>query len=165
MCRPTSHLENWSEGHDGQGDVHLNISSTFVNHLERLFIPKNQDNLEKGHLVVSQTFDLNFLPFQGHKSHFPQVIFNVKFPAFFKSAFKNRGSHLRKRSFLHLTLKIYLKVKIDSTPKCSPRSWSTFVRNIFSYIIVYYVPRHTMRVIAWRATMFAGDRSQGVVEA
>ena len=31
--------------------------------------------------------------------------------------------------------------------------------------IVYYVPRHTMRVIAWRATMFAGDRSQGVVEA
>ena len=30
--------------------------------------------------------------------------------------------------------------------------------------IVYYVPRHTMRVIAWRATMFAGDRSQGVAE-
>ena len=31
-------------GHDGQGDVHLNISSTFVKHLERLFTPKNQDN-------------------------------------------------------------------------------------------------------------------------
>ena len=31
--------------------------------------------------------------------------------------------------------------------------------------IVYYVPRHTMREIAWWATMFAGDRSQGVVEA
>ena len=35
----------------------------------------------------------------------------------------------------------------------------------FTSVIVYYVPRHTMRVIAWRATMFAGDRSQGVVEA
>ena len=30
---------------------------------------------------------------------------------------------------------------------------------------VYYVPRRTMRVIARRATMLAGDRSQGVVEA
>ena len=30
--------------------------------------------------------------------------------------------------------------------------------------IVYYVPRRTMRVIAWRATMLAGDRSQGVDE-
>ena len=32
-------------------------------------------------------------------------------------------------------------------------------------VIVYYVPRRTMRVIARRATMLAGDRSQGVVEA
>ena len=31
--------------------------------------------------------------------------------------------------------------------------------------IVYYVPRRTMRIIARRATMLAGDRSQGVVEA
>ena len=31
-------------------------------------------------------------------------------------------------------------------------------------LIVYYVPRRTMRVIARRATMLAGDRSQGVVE-
>ena len=30
--------------------------------------------------------------------------------------------------------------------------------------IVYYVPRRTMRVIARRATIIAGDRSQGVVE-
>ena len=30
----------------------------------------NLRNSEKGHLVVSQTFDLNFLPFQGHKNHF-----------------------------------------------------------------------------------------------
>ena len=30
--------------------------------------------------------------------------------------------------------------------------------------IVYYVPRRTMRVIARRATMLAGDRSQGVAE-
>ena len=53
-------------GHDGQDDVHLNILTTFV---KRLFTPKNQDNSEKGHLVVSQTFDLNFLPFQGHTNH------------------------------------------------------------------------------------------------
>ena len=32
-------------------------------------------------------------------------------------------------------------------------------------IIVYYVPRRIMRVITRRATMLAGDRSQGVVEA
>ena len=51
-------------------NVHLNISSTFVKHLERLFFPKNQDNSEKGHLVVSQKFDLNFLPFQGRRNHF-----------------------------------------------------------------------------------------------
>ena len=29
--------------------------------------------------------------------------------------------------------------------------------------IVYYVPRRTMRVIAWRATMLAGDRSRGAI--
>ena len=34
------------------------------------FTRKNQDNSEKGHLVVSQTFDPHFLPFQGHKNHF-----------------------------------------------------------------------------------------------
>ena len=49
----SGHLENWPEGHDAQGFVHLNISSTFVKHLERLFTPKNQDNSEKGNLVVS----------------------------------------------------------------------------------------------------------------
>ena len=43
---PSSHLEKWPKGHDGQDDVQLNISSTFVKQLERLFIPKNQDNSE-----------------------------------------------------------------------------------------------------------------------
>ena len=66
------------------------------------------------------------------KNIFPQGIFDVKFPALFKSAVKNRGSYLRKGSYLHLTLKIDLKVKIDSTVKCPSRSWSTFVRTIFS---------------------------------
>ena len=69
------------------------------------------------------------------KNIFPQVIFDVKFPGLFKSAVKNRGYRLRKgSSFLYLTLKIYLKVKIDSTVKCPPRSWSTFVQTIFSQI-------------------------------
>ena len=31
-------------------------------------------------------------------------------------------------------------------------------------MIVYYAPRRIMRVIMRRATMLAGDRSQGVVE-
>ena len=66
------------------------------------------------------------------KTIFPQVIFDVKFPALLKSAVKNRGSHLRKGSYLHLILKIDLKVKIYGTVKCPPRSWSTFVRTIFS---------------------------------
>ena len=34
----------------------------------------------------------------------------------------------------------------------------------FSNLIVYYVPRCIMRVITRRATMLAGDRSQGVGE-
>ena len=66
------------------------------------------------------------------KTIFPQVIFDVKFPALFESAVKNRGSQLRKGSYLHLILKIDLKVKIDGTVKYSPRSWSTSVRTILS---------------------------------
>ena len=40
------------------------------------------------------------------KTIFPKVIFDVKFPALFKSAVKNRGSHLRKGSYFYLNLKI-----------------------------------------------------------
>ena len=32
-------------------------------------------------------------------------------------------------------------------------------------IIVYYVPRRIMKVITRRATMLAGDRTQGIAEA
>ena len=53
--------------------------------------------------------------FKVTKTIFPQGIFDVKFPALFKSAVKNSGSHLRKGSYLHLTLKIDLKVKIDGS--------------------------------------------------
>ena len=77
---------------------------------------------------------LNFYLSQVTKTIFPQVIFYVKFPALFKYAVKNRGSHLKKGSYLHLTFKIDLKVKIDGTVKCPPRSWSTFVQAIFSWI-------------------------------
>ena len=35
--------------------------------------------------------------------------------------------------------------------------------NFVNFIIVYYVPRRTMRVIAWRAAMLAGDRSRGAI--
>ena len=35
----------------------------------------------------------------------------------------------------------------------------------FSPLIVYYAPMRITRVITRRATMLAGDRSQGVVEA
>ena len=37
--------------------------------------------------------------------------------------------------------------------------------SVKTYTIVYYVPRRIMRVITRRATMLAGDRSEGVVEA
>ena len=66
------------------------------------------------------------------KTIYLQVIFDVKFPALIKSAVRNRGSHLRKGPYLHLTLKIDLKVKIDGAVKYPPRFWSTFVRTIFS---------------------------------
>ena len=66
------------------------------------------------------------------KTIFPQFIFQVKFPDLFKSAVENRGSHLRKGSYLHLTLKIELKVKVNGIVKFLPRSWSTFGRTICS---------------------------------
>ena len=62
MSWPSNDLENWPEGHDSQGLVHLTISSTFVKHLERLFTPKNQDNSEKGYLVETQTFNSQLSP-------------------------------------------------------------------------------------------------------
>ena len=65
-----------------------------MKHLERLFTLKNQDNSEKGHLFASQTFDLNFYLSKITKTIFPPIIFDVKFPALFKSAVKNRGSRL-----------------------------------------------------------------------
>ena len=74
---------------------------------------------------------LIFYLYKVTKTIFPQVISDVKFPALFKSATKNRGSRLRNRSYLHLTLKIDVKVKIDGTVKCPSRSWSTFVEPFF----------------------------------
>ena len=68
------------------------------------------------------------------KTIFPQVIFDVKFPALFKSSVKYRDSYLRKVSYLNLTLKIVIKVKIDGTVKYPFRSWSAVVRIIFSQI-------------------------------
>ena len=69
----------------------------------------------------------------------------MKFPALFKFGVKNSGSHLRKGSYIHLTLKIDLKIKIDGTVKCSPRSWSTFVRTIW-YIDRFVVEKTKMDV-------------------
>ena len=66
------------------------------------------------------------------KTIFQRVVFDVKFPALFPFAVKNRGSRLKKGSYLHSTSKIDLKVNVDGTFKCPPRSWSTFVRTIFS---------------------------------
>ena len=76
---------------------------------------------------VSQTFDLNFVPFQDHKN-LPQIILDVKFPALFKSAVKNRGSHLIKGSYLKLTLKIDLKVKKDI--------WDYILKWVTVYVII-----------------------------
>ena len=41
-----------------------------------------------------------------------------------------------------------------------------YFNNIFKRVkIVYYVPRRIMRIITRQATMLAGDRTQGKVEA
>ena len=40
---------------------------------------------------------------------------------------------------------------------------TTFFKLACRITLVYYVPRRTMRVIAWRATMLAGDRSRGAI--
>ena len=102
-----------------------------MKHLERLFTPKNQDNSEKGCLVVSQTFDFNFLPFQGHKNQFSTRHFLFEISRSFQIRSQKRGTRLRRRYYVRLTLKIDLKVKIDGTVKCPPRSWSTFFPNHF----------------------------------
>ena len=39
----------------------------------------------------------------------------------------------------------------------------TFFKKSKSKILVYYVLRRTIRVIVWRATMLAGDRSRGAI--
>ena len=50
------------------------------------------------------------------------MIFDVRFPALFKSAVEKMRFYLRKGPYLHLTFEIDLKVKIDGTVKCPPRS-------------------------------------------
>ena len=45
---------------------------------------QHQDNSEKEQLVVSQTFDLNFLPLQGHKNHFSTGHFLHEIPRSFQ---------------------------------------------------------------------------------
>ena len=86
-----------------------------------VFLPrKTKTTQKKGICSFLRHFTLIFYLPKVIKTIFPQVIFDVKFPALFKSAVENRGSHLRKGSYLHLTLKIDLKVKIDGTLKCPP---------------------------------------------
>ena len=100
--------------------------------LERLFTPKPKTIQKKGIWSFLRHLTLIFYLSEVTKTIFPQVIFDVEFPDLFKSAVKNRDSLLRKESYLHFLLKIVLKVKIDGTVKCPPRSWSTFVQTIFS---------------------------------
>ena len=100
---------------------------------QNLLRPRKTKTIQKkGIWLFVRHLTLTFYLSKVLKAIFPQVIFEVKFPAFFKSAVKSRSSHLRKGSYLCLTLKIDLKVKIDGTVKCTPRSWSTFARTIFS---------------------------------
>ena len=65
---------------------------------------------------------------------------------------------------------IFVSIKTSNAFwSCNLTSSFTFclVNKIKSYIqkIVYYVPTHIMKVITRGATMLAGDRSQGIVEA
>ena len=59
-----------------------------------------------------------------------------------------------------------LKIDGEIVGKIQPK---TVVRNFEKPLrarrIVYYEPRRIMRVITRRATMLAGDRSQGIAEA
>ena len=124
----------WPEGHDGQGDVHVTFHRLLWSILNVCLPRKTKKIQKKGIWSFLKHLTLTFYLSKVTKTIFPQLIFGVKFLALFKSAVKNRGSHLRKGSYLHLTLKIYLKVKIDSTVKFPPRSWLTFLRTIFSLI-------------------------------
>ena len=88
-----------------------------------VFLPRKTKTIQKKAIwSFLKHFTLILYLSKVTKTIFPQSIFDVKFPALFKSASKNRGSHLRKWSYLHLTVKIDLKVKIDGTVKCPPRS-------------------------------------------
>ena len=54
-------------------------------------------NSEKGHLVVSQTFYLNFLPFQGHKNHFSTCHFWHEISRSFQIRSHKQGFSFKKR--------------------------------------------------------------------
>ena len=89
-------------------------------HLERWFTQKTKTIQKKGIWSFLRHLTLIFYLSKATKTIFPQVIFDVKFPALLKSAVKNGDSHLRKGPYLHLTLKIDPKVKIGGTVKCPP---------------------------------------------
>ena len=96
-----------------------------------VFLPRKTKTIQKkGIWSFLRHLTLIFYFIKATKNIFPPVIFNVNFPALLKAAAKTRGSNLRKESYLYLTLKIEVKVKIDGTVKYPPQSWSTFVRTI-----------------------------------
>ena len=71
------------------------------------------------------------------KTIFPQVIFDVKFPALFKSAVKNRGSHLRKGSYLQA--EINNQTNVDPTLDTNFRLLESDCRRTVEMITMYYV--------------------------
>ena len=125
----------WSEGLKVMM-VKVMYTLTFHQLLWSIFnvcLPRKTKTIqEKGNWSFLRRLTLIFCLSKVTKTISSQVTFDVKSPDLFKSAVKNRGSHSRKRSYLHLTLKIGLKVKNNGTVKCPSRSWSTFVRTIFS---------------------------------
>ena len=84
-------------------------------------LPRKTKTIQKrGIWSFLRHFTLIFHLSKVAKTIYPQVIFDVKFPALFKFAAKNKGSHLWKGSYLHLTLQIDLKVKIDGRVPLGP---------------------------------------------
>ena len=75
----------WPEGHDGQGEVDFNISSTFVKHL-KLFLPRKTKKIQKKDIwAFLRHFTFIFYLSKVTKTTSPQVILDVKFPALSKS--------------------------------------------------------------------------------
>ena len=89
------------------------------------------------------------------------LLIEAKFFCVFRKMEKSEFQAVIKHLYLNGLTPKEIKAELDEVHGISAPVFAT----VYNWVIVYDVPRRIMRVITRRATMLAGDRSQGVVEA